>query len=125
MAEGLLRSLGGDRYEVASAGTVATFVRPEAIRVMAELGIDISGYTSKTLDRFLGERWDLVVTVCDRARESCPVFPGARSTLHWSLDDPSEATGTEGERLAVYRRVAAEITANIRELLGTAANHTA
>ena len=101
MAEGFLRAYGGDRFEVASAGTEATFVRPDAIKVMAELGIDISDHTSKTLDRYRGEPWDWVITVCDRARESCPVFYGADQTAHWGFDDPSEATGSEAERLEV------------------------
>ena len=105
MAEGLLRSLGGDRFEAHSAGTEATHVRPLAIRAMAELGIDIAGQESKTLDRYLGEPFDAVITVCDQAAEACPVFPGARQRLQWSFPDPSQATGTEEEQLAVYRRV--------------------
>ena len=105
MAEGLLRHLAGDRFEVHSAGTVATEVRPLAIRAMAELGIDISGHQSKTLDRYLGEPFDAVITVCDQANDACPVFPGAAERLHWSFPDPSRATGSEDERLAVYRDV--------------------
>ena len=80
---------------------------------MAELGIDISAHVSETIDRYLGEPWDWVVTVCDRARETCPFVPGARNSLHWSFDDPSEATGSEEERLAVFRRVRDEIDARI------------
>jgi arsenate reductase len=118
MAEGLLRHLGGGRFAAFSAGTEATHVRPLAIRAMAELGIDIAGQESKTLDRYLGQPFDAVITVCDDANEACPVFPGARRRLHWSLDDPSRATGSEAERLAVYRRVRDEIRARIeRELL--------
>jgi arsenate reductase len=118
MAEGLLRHLGGGRFAAYSAGTEATHVRPLAIRAMAELGIDIAGQQSKTLDRYLGQPFDAVITVCDDANEACPVFPGARRRLHWSLDDPSRATGSEAERLAVYRRVRDEIRARIeRELL--------
>jgi arsenate reductase len=113
MAEGLLRARGGTAYEVASAGTEATLVRPEAIAVMSELGIDISAHVSETIDRYLGERWDWVVTVCDRARETCPFVPGARRSLHWSFDDPSEATGSDEERLAVFRRIRDEIDARI------------
>lgn len=105
MAEGLLRSLAGERFEAFSAGTEATRVRPEAVSVMAEIGIDVSGQESKTLDRYLGEPFDHVVTVCDEANEACPYFPGARSRLHWSLPDPSAADGTEEERLAVFRSV--------------------
>jgi arsenate reductase (thioredoxin) len=105
MAEGLLRHLAGDRFEVFSAGTEATHVRPLAIRAMAELGIDISGQESKTLDRFVDQPFDAVITVCDQANESCPVFFGAKERLHWSFPDPSEATGSDEERLAVYRSV--------------------
>src|SRR5664279_2739921 len=101
MAEGLLRNLAGDRFVVFSAGTQATLVRPLAIRVMAELGIDISGQKSKTLERYLEKQFDAVITVCDRANESCPVFFGALRRLHWSFPDPSQATGTEEEQLAV------------------------
>lgn len=117
MAEGLLRHHGGDRFEAFSAGTEATSVRPEAIAVMDELGVDISGQESKTLERYLGEPFAWVITVCDRARESCPIFPGATRTAHWSFDDPSEATGPEGERLAVFRRVRDEIDAAVREFV--------
>jgi arsenate reductase len=105
MAEGLLRHLAGDRFEVMSAGTEATHVRPLAIRAMGELGVDISGQDSKTLQRYLGEPFDYVITVCDDANEACPFFPGARNRLHWSLPDPSAAEGTEEERLAVFRSV--------------------
>src|SRR6266705_3070295 len=105
MAEGLLRYLGGERFEVFSAGTEATRVRPLAIRAMSELGIDISGQESKTLDRFVDQPFDKVITVCDQANEACPVFFGAKERLHWSFPDPSTATGTEDEQLAVYRQV--------------------
>jgi len=91
-AEGLLRQLGGDRFEVHSAGTEATRVRPLAIRAMGELGIDISGQESKTLDRFLDQPFDKVITVCDQANEACPVFFGARERLHWSFPDPAKPT---------------------------------
>jgi arsenate reductase len=116
-AEGLLRQLGRDRFEAYSAGTEATRVRPLAIRAMAELGIDISGQESKTLDRYLGEPFDAVITVCDQAAEACPVFPGARNRLHWSFPDPSKATGTEEEQLAVYRQVRDDIAQHIRDEL--------
>jgi arsenate reductase (thioredoxin) len=120
MAEGLLRALAGDRFEVASAGTEQTRVRPEAIHAMHELGIDISAHTSKTLERFRGEDWDEVITVCDSANESCPVFPGARQRRHWSIDDPSGVTGSEQERLAAFRRARDELEGRIRaELLAT------
>ena len=109
MAEGLLRASSGDRYEAFSAGTEATAVRPEAVRVMDELGIDLRPHESKTVDRFAGQRFDWVITVCDRAREACPNFPGGDRTLHWGFDDPAEASGSEEERIAVFRRVRDEI----------------
>ncbi len=103
MAEGLLRALDGPEIAAVSAGTVATGIRPEAIAAMAEIGIDISGQESKTLDRFLGESFAAVVTVCDDANDACPVFPGARRQLHWSVADPSRATGGGAERLTAFR----------------------
>ena len=118
MAEGLLRALGGNRFEVFSAGTEATRVRPLGVRAMAEMGIDIAGQESKTLDRYLDQLFDAVITVCDQANEACPVFFGARERLHWSFPDPSRATGSEEEQLAVYRSVRDAIRARIeRELL--------
>ena len=105
MAEGLLRDMAGDRFEAMSAGTEATHVRPLAIRAMEEVGIDISGQESKTLDRYLSEPFDYVITVCDDANEACPFFPGATNRLHWSFEDPSKAEGSEEERLAVFRSV--------------------
>jgi arsenate reductase (thioredoxin) len=105
MAEGLLRHLARDRFEVMNAGTEATHVRPLARRAMAELGVDISGQESKTLERYLGEPFDYVITVCDDANEACPFFPGAQSRLHWSFEDPSKAEDSEEERLAVFRSV--------------------
>ncbi len=117
MAEGLLRHLAGGRFEVMSAGTEATRVRPEAIAAMGELGVDISGQESKILECYLGERFDYVVTVCDAANEACPVFPGAKSRLHWSLRDPSQAVGDEEERLEVFREVRDEIRDRIEKEL--------
>ena len=114
MAEALLRHLAGDRFEVESAGTEATRVNPLATQAMSELGIDLTRHTSKTLDRFLDERWDYVITVCDSANERCPVFPGAKNRLHWSFDDPSAATGTEDQRLAVFRRIRDQITVQLK-----------
>ena len=120
MAEGLLRSLGEEAFEAHSAGTVATQVRPLAIKAMAEVGIDISQQESKTLSRYLGEPFDAVITVCDTAAEACPVFPGARRRLHWSLPDPAAATGSEEAQLAVYRQVRETLRRRIEtELLGT------
>ena len=117
MAEGLLRLLGGDRFEAFSAGTEATHVRPLAMRAMAELGIDVSQQESKTLDQYLGSPFDAVITVCDQAAEACPVFPGAKRRLHWSLPDPSKAQGSEDEQLAVYRKVRDDIRKHIEQEL--------
>ena len=117
MAEGLLRHLGGDRFEAHSAGTEATNVRRLAIKAMSELGIDILKHTSKTLDRYVNDRFAYVVTVCDDANEACPYFPNAEHRVHWSLHDPSEATGTEDEQLAVYRKVRDELRARITQEL--------
>ena len=117
MAEGLLRSLGGDRFEVHSAGTEATGVRPLAIEAMRELGIDISEQTSKTLDPYVDQRFDHVITVCDDANESCPIFPNATRRLHWSLPDPSKATGTDEQRLDVYRTVRDQLRTRIESEL--------
>ncbi|MGZ6213488.1 MAG: arsenate reductase ArsC [Candidatus Limnocylindria bacterium] len=114
MAEGFLRALGGDRFEAFSAGMTPGEVRPEAIQVMAEVGIDISGQRSKSLDRYLGEPFTWVITVCDRARAVCPVFPGAEQAGHWQFDDPADAKGTLDERLAVFRRVRDEIRDRMR-----------
>jgi arsenate reductase (thioredoxin) len=118
MAEGLLRHLARHRFEVHSAGTEATSVKPEAIAAMDEIGADLSGQESKTLERYLGEPFEYVITVCDAANEACPVFPGAKNRLHWSFEDPSQATGTEEERLRLFRRVRDEIRERIEgELL--------
>jgi arsenate reductase len=117
MAEGLLRYLAGDRFEAHSAGTEATHVRPLAIRAMDEVGVDISGQESKTLEQYLGEPFDYVITVCDDANEACPFFPGAKNRLHWSLEDPARAEGSEDERLAIFRRVGDEIRERIEQEL--------
>jgi arsenate reductase len=118
MAEGLLRQLGGDRFKAYSAGTEPTHVRPLAVRAMQELGIDISAQESKTLKRYLDQPFDEVITVCDQANEACPVFFGAKERLHWSFPDPSRATGTDDQQLAVYREVRDSIRERIeRELL--------
>jgi arsenate reductase (thioredoxin) len=117
MAEGLLRHLGndaGDRFEVASAGTRPSRVRPEAIAVMRELGVDISGHRSKSVDEFAGQTFDYVLTVCDNARASCPIYPGHANRLHHSFDDPAAVEGGEQERLAAFRRVRDEIRAYLR-----------
>lgn len=103
MAEGMLRAWAGDRFEAFSAGTEGTRVRPEAIEVMREIGIDISSHTSKSLEPFLGQPFDWLITVCDDAREACPTLPGVDNQTHWSIDDPSAVTGTDEERLAAFR----------------------
>ena len=103
MAEGLLRAAGGAQVDVFSAGTVATSVRPEAIVAMAEIGIDISGQISKTLDQYLREPFELVITVCDSANDTCPMFPGPAKRIHWSIPDPSGITESEEDRLAAFR----------------------
>jgi arsenate reductase len=104
MAEGMLRQWGGDKFEVYSAGLEPGAVRDEAIRVMDEIGIDIGAQQSKPLGRFVNQPFDWVITVCDSARQNCPVFPGAETSAHWAVDDPAEATGPEEERLEAFRR---------------------
>ena len=106
MAEGLLRHDAGDVYEVFSAGTKPTRVRPEAITVMREVGIDISGHRSKSVDEFAGQDFDYVITVCDNAKESCPIFPAKTKRIHWSIEDPAAVQGSEEETLTAFRRVA-------------------
>jgi arsenate reductase len=103
MAEGILRDMAGDIFDVESAGVAPTSVRPEAIEVMREIGIDISGHLSKSTDVFANESFDYVITVCDNARESCPVFPGRAERIHWSFDDPAATKGSEEERLKAFR----------------------
>ena len=115
MAEALLRHHGGDRFEVYSAGTIPKGIYPLTLRVLSDAGIDASGARSKSVDEFLGQSFDYVVTVCDEARQVCPVFPGVHESLHWGYEDPAEATGTEEERLAVFRRVFIQIGERIRQ----------
>lgn len=115
MAEGLLRHLHGDRYDVESAGTLPTEVNPFAVRAMAERGMDISGQRSKSLTELQGQEFDLVVTVCDRAKEACPFFPGEGERVHQSFPDPAVAVGTEEERLQAFRNVRDAIEAWIEE----------
>ena len=115
MAEGLLQHDAGDKFEVMSAGIISSFVRPQAIAAMKEIGIDISSHRSKSVDEFAGEDFDYVITVCDNAKEGCPVFPGKTTRIHWSFDDPAEAVGSEEEKFAVFRRVRDEIREKLRE----------
>lgn len=119
MAEGFLRAMAGDRYEVQSAGTEKTAVNPLAIRAMAERGIDISSHTSKVYDSLMAEPWDFLITVCDDANEQCPFVPGIWKRLHWSFEDPSRARGNEEERLAAFRRVRDQVEARLSEWLTT------
>jgi len=109
MAEGLLRHDAGDLFEVFSAGTKPSQVRAEAIAAMRELGIDISGQRAKNVDEFVGQQFDYVLTVCDHAKESCPVFPGKTVVIHQNFEDPAALEGSEAQRLALFRRVRDEI----------------
>jgi arsenate reductase (thioredoxin) len=120
MAEGLLREMAGDRFEVFSAGTEKTRVQPLAIEAMREVGIDISGHRSKTLDEFAGDTFDSVVTVCDRANESCPIFPGATERIHWSFDDPTAVVGSDEQKLRAFRTVRDAIQQRLRVFLAIA-----
>jgi arsenate reductase len=113
MAEGFLRDMAGDRFEVFSAGIKPTQVNPLAIKVMAEAGIDISKHRSKSAIEFIGQKFDYVITVCDNAKQTCPVFPGKYEKIHWSLEDPAEATGIEEEKLVVFRKTRDKIKGNI------------
>jgi arsenate reductase (thioredoxin) len=120
MAEGLLRKLGGGRFEAFSAGArPAGYVHPLAIKAMTEIGIYISGHTSKHLDVFEGQKLDYLITVCDNAREACPTCAGAAEQLHWSFDDPAHAPGSDEEKMKVFRRVRDEIQARIEEFVKT------
>lgn len=114
MAEALLRRHGGDRFEVFSAGTEPRGVNPLTLRVLDEAGIDASDARSKSVGEFLGQPFDYVITVCDQARQSCPVFPGVHESLHWGYEDPAEATGSEDDRLAVFRRVLTALGERVR-----------
>ena len=115
MAEGLLRHDAGDSFEVSSAGTKPTHVRPEAITVMRELGIDISGQRSKSVHEFAGQEFDYVITVCDSAEESCPIFPATTRRIHWSIEDPAAAQGSEEERLTEFRRARDQMRLLLRQ----------
>ena len=117
MAEGLLRNEGGDRFEVYSAGTKPSRVRDEAIAVMAEIGIDISGQRSKSVDEFVGQDLDFVITVCNHAQQICPVFPGTVKRLHWPFDDPAAVQGSDEVRLAAFREVRDQIHGRIMVFL--------
>lgn len=117
MAEGILRSLGGDLVEVYSAGNTPTTINQLAIRAMETMNIDIHGQNSKSMEQFLDKKFDFVITVCDRAKESCPIFPGDPNQIHWSFPDPSEATGSEEARYKIFTQIAAELNRRIGYLL--------
>jgi arsenate reductase len=114
MAEALLRSFGGADFEVCSAGTDPKGLNPLTIEVMSEAGVDVSQQQSKSLGIFLGQSFDYIITVCDRARDNCPTFPGDNERIHWSFDDPATATGSHAQQLAVFRRVRNEIGERLR-----------
>ena len=118
MGEGLFRHEGRGEWEVFSAGTKPGFVRPEAIAVMHEIGIDISAHRSKSVDEFAGQAFDVVVTVCDNARDACPAFPGARERVHWSFEDPAAVEGSEEARLAEFRRIRDQIHERVMSFFG-------
>ena len=113
MAEALLREKGGDAYDVHSAGTEVAEVRPLTLRVLEEAGIPTEGLRSKSVQEFMGQRFDYVITVCDSARQNCPVFPGEGERFHWGYDDPTAVEGTDEERLEAFRRVFTAISARI------------
>ena len=117
MAEGLIRHKGSARFEVHSAGTEPRGVNPLTLKILAEAGIDASWARSKSVNEYLGQEFDYVITVCDEARQACPVFPGVHQSLHWGYEDPAEATGTEEERLAVFRRVFIQLGERINQFV--------
>jgi len=117
MAEGLLRHMAGDRLEVHSAGTRPGSVRPEAIAALAEIGIDIRTHWSKHVDDFAGQPFDYVITVCDHAKQSCPVFPVGTRRIHWSFEDPAAAAGDQPHRLAEFRRIRDQISHRLTEFV--------
>jgi arsenate reductase len=113
----LVRNAGRDRFEVFSAGTRPTVVRPEAIAVMREIRIDISGHRSKSADEFTGQQFHYIITVCDNARDACPAFPGDAQRLHWPFEDPAAVEGTEQQRLDAFRKVRDQIRTQIQEFM--------
>lgn len=121
MAEGLLKHLAPDKFEAESAGTNPSQVHPLAVKVMEEAGIDISGQYSKPINKFSGQSFDYVITVCDNANQTCPIFPGAARKLHWSFEDPASGEGTPDEKLRFFRRVRDEISSKVKEFINEAA----
>jgi arsenate reductase len=117
MAEGFMKALGGGKWIVQSAGILPSFVHPLAVRVMMESGIDISDQKSKSVDKFVNEAFDIIITLCDHAAASCPTFPDQAKRLHWPIDDPVGAAGTVDERLVLFRKARDEIKTRIEEFL--------
>lgn len=115
MAEGLLRHLASDKFEVFSAGINPTSINPLAIKVMDEIGIDISKQRAKSVNEFLGQQFDYVITVCNNVKQTCPIFPGQYEKIHWDLEDPAEAQGSEEERIVIFRRIRYEIEQKIKD----------
>jgi arsenate reductase len=122
MAEGLFRAAGGRAWEVESAGIRPSQVRPEAVAVMSEIGVDLSGHRSKSVDEFAGRSFDYIVTVCDQARDQCPVFPAGTERIHWSFKDPAAVQGSEEERLDAFRRIRDQIRRKVDEFFATRAD---
>jgi arsenate reductase (thioredoxin) len=120
IAEALLQRYGGADFAVYSAGTEATRVNPLAIQVLDEVGIDWTQARSKVIGEFLDEQFDYVITVCDRARATCPVFPGSTNSLHWGLDDPSDVEGTDAHKLEAFRRTQVDVAARLRPFIEVA-----
>lgn len=117
MAEGILRHIAGDRYDVESAGIAPSIVRPEAVEVMQEIGIDISKHHSKSVDEFTDRAFDYIITVCDNAKETCPVFPGQAERVHWSFTDPAAEKGSLEERLSAFRKIRDQIMERLRDFV--------
>jgi len=117
MAEGFLRQMAGDQFTVFSAGVKPTELNPLAVKVMAEVGIDISSHRSKSVNEFLGQKFDIIITVCDHARQTCPIFPGQFQQIHWNIEDPANAKGIEKEKLGFFRKIRDEIRLKVKELL--------
>jgi len=124
MAEGLLRHDGGDAFAVESAGLEPSFVMPEAIEAMREIGIDISDQHSKSLDKFLGQPFDYVITVCDNANRNCPIFPGAKRRIHWSVEDPASVVGSEETRLKAFRDARDDLRERLSKFIESAKKST-
>ena len=124
MAEGLLRHVGGEAFSVESAGLEPSFVRPEAIEAMREIGIDISGQHSKSLDKFIGQPFEYVITVCDNANQNCPIFSGAKHRIHWSVEDPAAVGGTEETRLKAFRAARDDLRERLSKFIESVKENT-